>query len=76
MLVCVHGGKLITGCDCIIKFVQFSSSASGVGGSCKRDSLDAVSAAPKSKKSDTNARVISEICNCTGLACMVIGSSD
>ena len=30
MLVCVHGGKLITGCDCIIKFVQFSSSASGV----------------------------------------------
>ena len=33
-------------------------------------------AAPKSKKSDTNARVISEICNCTGLACMVIGSSD
>jgi len=26
----VYGGKLITGCDCIIKFVQFSSSASGV----------------------------------------------
>ena len=45
-------------------------------GSCKKDSVDAVSAAPKSKKSDTNARVISEICNCTGLACMVIGSSD
>ena len=47
-----------------------------LSGSCKRDSLDAVSAAPKSKKSDTNARVISEICNCTGRACMVIGSSD
>ena len=47
-----------------------------LSGSCQRDSVDAVSAAPKSKKSDTNARVISEICNCTGLACMVIGSSD
>ena len=32
VFVCVHGGKLITGCDCIIKFVQFSSSASGVEG--------------------------------------------
>ena len=32
VLMCVHGGKLITGCDCIIKFVQFSSSASGVEG--------------------------------------------
>ena len=30
VFMCVHGGKLITGCDCIIKFVQFSSSASGV----------------------------------------------
>ena len=47
-----------------------------LSGSCQRDSVDAVSAAPKSKKSDTNARVISEIYNCTGLACMVIGSSD
>ncbi len=47
-----------------------------LSGSCQRDSVETVSAAPKSKKSDTNARVISEIYNCTGLACMVIGSSD
>jgi acetone carboxylase gamma subunit len=62
VFVCVHGGKLITGCDCIIKFVQFSSSASGVERvSVKRGHADMASAAPKSKKSDTNARVISEI---------------
>ena len=30
-------------------------------GSCQRDQRDETSAAPKSKKSDTNARVISEI---------------
>ena len=38
-----------------------------LSGSCQRDSVDAVSAAPKSKKSDTNARVISEIYNDMGL---------
>ena len=36
-------------------------------GSCKRDQRDTISAAPKSKKSDTNARVISEIYSDMGL---------
>ena len=66
MLVCVHGGKLITGCDCIINLFNSQAVLVVLSGSCQRDSVDAVSAAPKSKKSDTNARVISEICNDMG----------
>jgi hypothetical protein len=76
VFICVHGGKLITGCDCIINLFNSQAVLVVLSGSCKRDERDAISAAPKSKKSDTNARVISEICNCTGVACMVIGSSD
>ena len=61
VLMCVHGGKLITGCDCIINLFNSQAVLVVLRGSCKRDQRDAVSAAPKSKKSDTNARVISEI---------------
>ena len=66
MLVCVHGGKLITGCDCIINLFNSQAVLVVLRGSCQRDSVETVSAAPKSKKSDTNARVISEIYNDMG----------
>jgi len=61
VFVCVHGGKLITGCDCIINLFNSQAVLVVLRGSCKRGSRDTISAAPKSKKSDTNARVISEI---------------
>ena len=67
VLVCVHGGKLITGCDCIINLFNSQAVLVVLSGSCKRDQRDTISAAPKSKKSDTNARVISEIYNDMGL---------
>jgi hypothetical protein len=66
VLVCVHGGKLITGCDCIINLFNSQAVLVVLSGPCQRGRLDAVSAAPKSKKSDTNARVISEIYSDTG----------
>jgi len=61
VLVCVHGGKLITGCDCIINLFNSQAVLVVLRGSCQRDQRETISAAPKSKKSDTNARVISEI---------------
>ena len=61
VFMCVHGGKLITGCDCIINLFNSQAVLVVLRGSCKRDQRDTISAAPKSKKSDTNARVISEI---------------
>ena len=66
MFICVHGGKLITGCDCIINLFNSQAVLVVLRGSCQRDQQNAVSAAPKSKKSDTNARVISEIYSDTG----------
>ncbi len=61
VFICVHGGKLITGCDCIINLFNSQAVLVVLRGSCKRDQRETISAAPKSKKSDTNARVISEI---------------
>jgi hypothetical protein len=66
VFMCVHGGKLITGCDCIINLFNSQAVLVVLRGSCQRDQRNAVSAAPKSKKSDTNARVISEIYSDTG----------
>ena len=46
----VHGGKLITGCDCIINLFNSQAVLVVLSWSCKRDSRDTISAAPKSKR--------------------------